>query len=71
LKNIYAEEFVLETDHQQLKYLQQANTGNSRLMRWALLTAVTIRYLPISIYIVNNLPTHDKNNSKNIYTRLR
>jgi hypothetical protein len=28
---------VLETDHQPLKYLQQATTGNSRLMRWALL----------------------------------
>ena len=28
---------MLETDLQPLKYLQQATTGNSRLMRWALL----------------------------------
>jgi len=36
-KYLYGREFVLETDHQPLKYLQQAKTGNSRLMRWALL----------------------------------
>ena len=28
---------MLETDHQPLKYLQQATTGNSRLIKWALL----------------------------------
>ena len=30
-------EFALETDHQPLRYMQDAKTGNSRLMRWAML----------------------------------
>lgn len=31
------QEFLLETDHQPLTYLDKSKTENSRLMRWALL----------------------------------
>lgn len=34
---LYGHEFLLETDHQQLTYLDKSKTENSRLMRWALL----------------------------------
>ncbi|XP_060070207.1 uncharacterized protein LOC132550192 [Ylistrum balloti] len=34
---LYGKEFVLETDHQPLVYLQRAKIANGRLMRWALL----------------------------------
>ncbi|XP_021346938.1 uncharacterized protein LOC110446222, partial [Mizuhopecten yessoensis] len=34
---LYGKEFVLETDHQPLTYLQRSKTANGRLMRWALL----------------------------------
>jgi hypothetical protein len=34
---LYGQTFVLETDHQPLKYLQTARVMNSRLMRWSLL----------------------------------
>ena len=37
LKYLKGREFVLETVHQPLKYMQEAKTGNSRLMRWAML----------------------------------
>ena len=33
---LYGTEFVLETDHQPLTYLNKSKTENSRLMRWAL-----------------------------------
>jgi hypothetical protein len=33
---LYGREFVLETDHQPLTYLNKSKTENSRLMRWAL-----------------------------------
>ena len=33
---LYGREFVLETDHQPLTYLNKSKTDNSRLMRWAL-----------------------------------
>ncbi|XP_070184094.1 uncharacterized protein [Littorina saxatilis] len=33
---LYAEQFVIETDHQPLQYLQKSKTENGRLMRWAL-----------------------------------
>ena len=33
---LYGREFVLETDHQPLMYLQKSKTINGRLMRWAL-----------------------------------
>lgn len=33
---LYGREFLLETDHQPLTYLNKAKTENSRLMRWAL-----------------------------------
>ena len=36
-KYLYGRQFVLETNHQPIKYLQLAKTGNSRLMKWALL----------------------------------
>ncbi|XP_033730000.1 uncharacterized protein LOC117319277 [Pecten maximus] len=34
---IYGREFLLETDHQPLSYLNKSKTANARLMRWALL----------------------------------
>ena len=34
---LYGQEFILETDHQPLTYLDKSKTSNSRLMRWALL----------------------------------
>ena len=33
---LFGREFVLETDHQPLLYLNKAKVANSRLMRWAL-----------------------------------
>ena len=33
---LYGREFMLETDHQPLVYLNRAKTANARLMRWAL-----------------------------------
>ncbi|XP_062602901.1 uncharacterized protein LOC134264647 [Saccostrea cucullata] len=33
---LYGKDFVLETDHQPLMYMNKAKTENSRLMRWAL-----------------------------------
>lgn len=33
---LYGQEFILETDHQPLTYLNKSKTENSRLMRWAL-----------------------------------
>ena len=33
---LYGKQFILETDHQPLIYLNKAKTDNSRLMRWAL-----------------------------------
>ena len=33
---LYGREFVLETDHQPLVYLQRAKVTNSRILRWAL-----------------------------------
>ena len=33
---LYGIEFVLQTDHQPLAYLNQAKSSNSRIMRWAL-----------------------------------
>ena len=33
---LYGREFVVETDHQPLVYLQKAKVTNGRLMRWAL-----------------------------------
>lgn len=32
---LYGKEFVLETDHQPLVYLNKAKVANARLMRWA------------------------------------
>ncbi|XP_033733848.1 uncharacterized protein LOC117322984 [Pecten maximus] len=34
---LYGREFVLETDHQPLTYLNRTRTANGRLMRWALM----------------------------------
>ena len=34
---LYGREFILETDHQPLTYLNKSKTENSRLTRWALL----------------------------------
>ncbi len=36
-KYLFGKEFILETDHQPLTYLNTAKVANSRLMRWALL----------------------------------
>lgn len=36
-KYLYGREFVLETDHRPLMYLQRSKLANSRLMRWSLL----------------------------------
>ena len=33
---LYGREFLLETDHQPLVYLNRAKTANAQLMRWAL-----------------------------------
>ena len=33
---LFGTEFILETDHEPLRYLQTAKTLNPRLMRWAL-----------------------------------
>ena len=35
-KYLYGREFVLETDHQALSFMNQAKLTNSRVMRWAL-----------------------------------
>lgn len=34
---LYGQEFLLETDHQPLIYLNRAKVTNARLMRWALI----------------------------------
>lgn len=34
---LFGRDFVLETDHQPLLYLNKAKVANARLMRWALL----------------------------------
>ena len=36
MKYLYGKEFVIETDHQPLMYLNQAKYSNSRLVRWSL-----------------------------------
>jgi len=33
---LYGREFVIQTDHQPLAYIQKCKTDNSRIMRWAL-----------------------------------
>ena len=33
---LYGREFILETDHQPLLYLNRAKVSNPRIMRWAL-----------------------------------
>jgi len=33
---LYGQEFILETDHQPLKYLNQTEFQNGRVMRWSL-----------------------------------
>ena len=33
---LYGRQFILETDHQPLVYMQKARVVNSRIMRWAL-----------------------------------
>ncbi|XP_070189025.1 uncharacterized protein [Littorina saxatilis] len=46
---LYGQTFVLETDHQPLRYLQTAKVVNSRLMRWSLLLqaySFTVRVIP-------------------------
>jgi hypothetical protein len=46
---LYGRTFVLETDHQPLRYLQTAKVVNSRLMRWSLLLqaySFTVRVIP-------------------------
>lgn len=46
---LYGKHFVLETDHQPLKYLQRMKPTNARLMRWALQLqpyVFTIRVIP-------------------------
>ena len=35
-KYLYGKEFILETDHQPLAYIDRTKMSNSRLMRWAL-----------------------------------
>lgn len=35
-KYLYGKEFVLETDHQPLSFLQKANLKNGRVLRWAM-----------------------------------
>lgn len=45
---LYGQEFILETDHQPLKYLNQTEFQNGRVMRWALALQpyrFTIRYI--------------------------
>ena len=36
-KYLYGKEFVLETDHQPLSFLQKANLKNGRVLRWAMI----------------------------------
>ncbi len=36
-KYLFGREFLLETDHQPLIYINKVKVANSRLMRWALL----------------------------------
>ena len=48
-KYLYGKEFILETDHQPLQYLKEAQAKNSRVLRWALSMQpfrYHIRYLP-------------------------
>jgi hypothetical protein len=48
-KYLYGAQFVLETDHQPLRYLQEASLRNSRVLRWAMLLQpyrYVIRYIP-------------------------
>jgi phospholipid-translocating ATPase len=45
---LYGSQFILETDHQPLQYLQQNNFQNSRLTRWSLSLQpyrFTLRYI--------------------------
>lgn len=35
-KYLYGREFVIETDHQPLSFLQKANLKNNRVLRWAM-----------------------------------
>ena len=37
VRYLYGTEFVLQTDHESLKYLQRAKFDNQRVMRWSLL----------------------------------
>ena len=37
VKYLYGAVFVLQTDHESLKYLQRAKFDNQRVMRWSLL----------------------------------
>ena len=46
---LYGRPFVLETDHQCLKYLQTSKQANGRLMRWALL-------LQPYQFVIRNIP---------------
>ena len=46
---LYGREFIVETDHQPLAYIESAKLANSRIMRWALLLQnfrFTIRAIP-------------------------
>jgi len=46
---LFGKDFVLETDHQPLTYLNKAKLSNSRLMRWALALQpyrISIRAIP-------------------------
>ena len=48
-KYLYGKEFVVETDHQPLRFLQSAQLKNSRVLRWAMalqLYRYQVKYIP-------------------------
>ena len=48
-KYLYGKEFVVETDHQPLRFLQSAQLKNSRVLRWAMALQpyrYQVKYIP-------------------------
>jgi len=51
---LYGKEFIIETDHQPLTYLNKAKVANAKLMRWAL-TLQPFRYVVKAIKGCDNV----------------
>ncbi len=64
---LYLTEFILETDHQPLVYLNRAKVSNSRLMRWAL-SLQPYRFRIVAIKGTDNIGTDYLSRSHGIET---